>query len=122
MSNFSRRNFLGKLIAIPAGLWLTNYSASSASARNQIKITAIKAMQLDFQSDGCLLKIETDAGLTGYGEAGVNAKIARTHLEHITKFTRIIGGDPLSIDLHFLDFICLRMNHGGGNRYQIAST
>jgi hypothetical protein len=27
MNNYSRRNFLGKLITFPAGLWLTNYLA-----------------------------------------------------------------------------------------------
>lgn len=108
MENYSRRNFLGKLIAIPAGLWLTNYSAFSAPVRNQVKITAIKVMQLDFQSDGCLVKIETDAGLVGYGETGVNSKIARAHIEHITKFTKIIGGDPLSIDLHFFNMTSMQ--------------
>ena len=30
-------------------------------------------MQLDFQFDGCLIKIETDQGLVGYGETGTNA-------------------------------------------------
>lgn len=101
MSNFSRRNFLGKLIAIPAGLWLSNYYTFSASLRNQVKITAVKAMQLDYLDDGCLIKIETDAGLVGYGEAGVNSKIARAHIEHITKYMKLIGGDPLSIERHF---------------------
>jgi galactonate dehydratase len=108
MTNYSRRNFLGKLIAIPAGVWMTNYYASSASAANQVKITAIKAMQLDFQSDGCLIKVETDAGVTGYGEAGVNAKIARAHLEHIIKVTNIIGGDPLSIERHYFNMTSMQ--------------
>ncbi|MFA5818274.1 MAG: mandelate racemase/muconate lactonizing enzyme family protein [Bacteroidales bacterium] len=101
MNNYSRRNFLGKLIAIPAGLWLSNYHAFSAPLRNQIRITAIKAMQLDFEHDGCLIKIETDAGLAGYGESGVNSKIARAYIEHLTKGDGIIGGDPLSIERHF---------------------
>ena len=77
MVNYSRRSFLGKFITIPAGFWLGNFLSLSASERNQVKITAIKAMQLDFQFDGCLIKIETDAGLVGYGEAGVNGNIAR---------------------------------------------
>jgi L-alanine-DL-glutamate epimerase-like enolase superfamily enzyme len=109
MTGYSRRNFLGKVIGIPAGIWLGNYYTASASARKQVKITAIKAMQLDFQFDGCLIKIETDSGLTGYGEAGVNSKIARDHIEHLDwalqrargGSERLIGGDPLSIERHY---------------------
>jgi galactonate dehydratase len=96
-------------MALPAGLGLTNFSAVAASKRNQVKITAIKAMQLDFQFDGCLIKIETDAGITGYGETGVNSKIARDIIEHLDWALRrarggiepLIGGDPLSIEHHF---------------------
>lgn len=104
MKNYSRRNFFGKLMALPAGLWLTNYQAFSGSAavRNQVKITAIKAMNLDFLGDACLIKIETDSGLVGYGEAGVNSTIARGQLQYITReATGLIGGDPLSIERHF---------------------
>lgn len=108
MENNSRRNFLGKLIAIPAGIWLSDFTAMSVPVSKQVKITAIKAMQLDFQSDGCLIKIETDAGLIGYGEAGVDARIARAHLDHITKFTKIIGGDPLSIERHFFNMTSMQ--------------
>ena len=109
MKKYSRRNFLGNLFIIPAGLWLSNYDSFSAPARNQVKITAIKAMQLDFQFDGCLIKIETDAGLVGYGETGTDSKIARAHIEHLDWAlqrargggARLIGGDPLSIRHHF---------------------
>ncbi len=103
MKNYSRRDFFGKLIALPAGLWLSNYLAlsSSASVRNQVKITGVKAMQLDFLGDGCLIKIETDSGLTGYGEAGVNSKIAIGHIQQINSSARLIGEDSLSIERHF---------------------
>lgn len=98
MKNFSRRDFLGKLIAIPAGLWLSNYYTFSSPLRNQVRITTTKAMQLDFQGDGCLIKIETDAGLVGYGEAGVSSKVARAYLLEKGFF---VGEDPLEIGLHF---------------------
>jgi len=109
MKNYSRRGFLGILTGIPAGLWLNNYLEYSASGRNSVRITAIKAMQLDFQFDGCLIKIETDAGITGYGEAGVNSKIAREHIAHLDwalqrargGSERLIGSDPLSIERHY---------------------
>ncbi|MFA5818776.1 MAG: mandelate racemase/muconate lactonizing enzyme family protein [Bacteroidales bacterium] len=105
MKNYSRRNFLGKLIAIPAGLWLSNYYTISASLKNQVRITAIKAMQLDV-GDICLIKIETDAGLTGYGEAGVFSKIARAHIEYMSG--KLIGEDPLSIERLFFNMTSMQ--------------
>ena len=54
---------------------------------NQVKITAIKTLQLDNVGDGCPIKIETDAGLTGYGESGISAKLARDRIELIGKTT-----------------------------------
>jgi L-alanine-DL-glutamate epimerase-like enolase superfamily enzyme len=103
MKKETRRNFLGKLIALPAGLWLTSYRAFSESPalRDQVKITDIKAMQLDFLGDGCLIKIETDSGLVGYGEAGVNSTIARGQIYQIIRTAGLIGEDPLSIQKHF---------------------
>lgn len=109
MNIYSRRDFFGRLLTLPAGLCLSNFSSLSASAMKQVKITAIKAMQLDFQFDGCLIKIETDAGITGYGEAGVNSRIARDIIEHLDWALqrtrgggfRLIGEDPLSIERHF---------------------
>ena len=63
-----------------------------------MKITAVKALQLDFQGDGCLVRIETDAGISGYGETGVDAKMARARIPRL----RLVGGDPLAIERHFL--------------------
>ena len=64
-----------------------------------MKITAIKALQLDFQGDGCLVRIETDAGITGYGETGVDVKTARALIPRLS----LIGADPLAIERHFQD-------------------
>lgn len=100
MNIYSRRNFLGKLLALPAGIWMSNFDAicESSSARKQVKITDIKVIQLDFEHDGCLIKIETDVGLTGYGETGVTSRVARAYLQGRN---RLIGADPLSIGTHF---------------------
>lgn len=98
MNIYTRRNFLGMAIALPAGLWLTTYNALSAPLAKQVKITAVKAMQLDFEHDGCLIKIETDAGLVGYGESGVNSNVARAYIQNRV---RLVGEDPLSIAKHF---------------------
>jgi galactonate dehydratase len=89
------------------------FRAMAAPFEGQVRITAIKAMQLDFQFDGCLIKIETDAGLTGYGETGTNSMMARAHIDHMTASRTfgsssypggqagLIGADPLAIERHF---------------------
>ena len=112
-SHWTRRRLLRVACALPGGSWLANYRALAAPFAGQVKITAIKAMQLDFQFDGCLIKVETDAGLAGYGETGTNGTTARSHIEHMTT-TRafgstsyregpagLIGADPLAIERHF---------------------
>jgi galactonate dehydratase len=92
---------------------MARYQAIAAPYAGEVKITAIKAMQLDFQFDGCLIKIETDAGLVGYGETGTNSATARAHLDHMTvgQFPSaanypggpagLMGADPLAIERHF---------------------
>lgn len=69
----------------------------------QTTITAIKAMQL--KEGRTLLKVETDAGVTGYGECHASgphareaiAMLAGPRLPHLG----LIGKDPLAIDVHF---------------------
>ena len=109
----SRRDFLRAAVALPFGASMLNYRAMAAPYEGEVKITAIKAMQLDFQFDGCLIKIETDAGLVGYGETGTNAEMARTHIRHLTVGDwpsasqlpngpgGLMGADPLAIERHF---------------------
>ena len=54
-SRLSRRQLLRSVLALPAGAWLTRYAALAAPHSGEVKITAIKAMQLDFQFDGSLI-------------------------------------------------------------------
>jgi hypothetical protein len=67
----SRRSLLKVALGMPAGAWRMNYAAAAAPQSGQVKITNIKAMGLDNVGDGCLIRIETDAGIIGYGEAGI---------------------------------------------------
>ena len=72
------------------------------AAREQIKITAIKAMQVGPRT---WIKIETDAGIVGYGPCGGSGIFARDvtagleggRLPHLG----LIGKDPLAIQVHF---------------------
>jgi L-alanine-DL-glutamate epimerase-like enolase superfamily enzyme len=62
-------------------MWLLNYRAAADAHAGQVKITKIKTMGLDNLGDGCLIRIETDAGIVGYGEAGLPSAAARTRIE-----------------------------------------
>ena len=95
---WTRRDLLKMALAVPAGSWLAHYEALAAPALGAVKITAIKALQLDYEGDGCLVRIETDAGVTGYGETGVDVRMARARIPQL----RLVGADPLSIERHFL--------------------
>ena len=94
---WTRRDFLQMAWALPAGAWLGRYQLLAAPLRGAVKITSVKTLQLDFEGDGCLVKIETDAGITGYGETGVDAAIARARIPSFG----LVGADPLAIDRHF---------------------
>jgi galactonate dehydratase len=67
------------------------------------KITAIKAMQLN---DGyTLIKVETDLGVCGYGEANSSGTFAREAIEMLAgpRLTHLglMGKDPLALGVHF---------------------
>lgn len=97
--NWTRRAFLRLAVALPAGPFLAHYRALAAPHRNRIKITAIKAMAIQNIAGNCLIRIDTDAGLSGFGEAGATGPMARARIE--TMKPLLIGKDPLAIELHF---------------------
>jgi L-alanine-DL-glutamate epimerase-like enolase superfamily enzyme len=99
----SRRNFMKTALIIQAGTMLAPYEALAALARQQIKITAVKAMET---TEGTIIKIETDAGLVGYGPTSGSGPFVR---EVIRQFNSeegssaglgLIGKDPLAIQVH----------------------
>jgi L-alanine-DL-glutamate epimerase-like enolase superfamily enzyme len=100
-----RQFFLRSALAAPAGAWLTHYNALAQPARKQVKITAIKALQLRDIAGNCLIRIDTDAGITGYGEAGVSGPMARARLAQFAPL--LIGKDPLNIERHFHELTTL---------------
>lgn len=86
----------------------TEYGASAydplvAARQGETKITAIKALQL--QTGRTLIKVETDMGVSGYGECHATGPAARAviaglegpRLPHLG----LIGKDPLAIQVHF---------------------
>lgn len=98
-----RRDFLKTVLALPAGASLSHYEAEAAPAQGQLKITAIKAMQV--RDPGTLIRIETDAGVYGVGPCGASGPVARDVIRVLHEgrlpHLGLIGKDPLSIRVHF---------------------
>jgi hypothetical protein len=64
-----------------------------------LKITKINSMGLDNVGDGSLIRVETDAGIVGYGEAGLPSAAARSRIDMMAP--QLTGQDPLAIERHF---------------------
>ncbi|MFN8442931.1 MAG: mandelate racemase/muconate lactonizing enzyme family protein [Caldilineaceae bacterium] len=69
----------------------------------QVKITAIKALQL--KEGRTLIRIDTDAGVSGYGECHGSGPFAREAIAMLEgprlPHLGLIGKDPLAIEVHF---------------------
>src|ERR1035437_9567974 len=104
----TRRGLLKAALALPAGAYLAQYEALAAPDKRKVKITAVKAMSV---LHGTLVKIETDAGLAGYGEAGTSGAVARSRIEQIKPL--LIGQDPLEIERLFLNMTSTVHSYGG---------
>ena len=99
----SRRNFFKTALAMPVAASFMGYEALAAAEKGQVKITAIKTIALKEKrgSSRGLVKIETDAGVVGYGpsEGGPDTRVAIGTIANGPD--GLIGKDPLSIHVHF---------------------
>ena len=64
-----------------------------------MKITAIRAMELKGSVGQSLIRVDTDAGVSGVGEAGAAGKTARAHIKVLEPL--LLDQDPLEIDKLF---------------------
>ena len=100
MRNTSRRQFLRSLGFLAGAALLSRYRADNRfrRRRSKTKIRDIKVMMLQGPRTYTLVKIESDAGLHGIGEAygspGVGVKEGILALK-----PELIGKDPLGIDV-----------------------
>ena len=99
MRDVSRRKLLRLAIALPAAGLFSRYRAMASPFVNRVKITNVRAMAIRNIAGNCLIRIDTDSGLTGYGEAGATGPMARARIE--TMKGLLIGKDPLTIEVHF---------------------
>ncbi len=98
----SLRNLLWAALALPFSASNVPYETQSATTRGKVKITQITAMQVNHET---MIKIETDAGVCGYGPCGESGPVARSILASLEsgrhEALSLIGQDPLAIEVHF---------------------
>ena len=106
-----RRDFLRYAASLPAAALFAPLNALAQPARGQVKITAIQAVGLKDPGSTSikqqsLIRIDTDAGISGYGECGADGPVARRVIANYNGAGRLphldlIGKDPLAIQVHF---------------------
>ena len=79
--SWTRRNFVRLAVALPAAASFSHFRALAQPNLKKIKITSVKAMAIRNIAGNCLIRIDTDAGLTGYGEAGSTGPMARARID-----------------------------------------
>src|ERR1022692_3648969 len=70
MRTLSRRQLLRLAIVLPSAGLFNRCRALAAPHLNRVKITGIRAIAIKNIARNCLIRVDTDGGLAGYGEAG----------------------------------------------------
>ena len=96
---------LGALVAAPTSALFLPLRTFAQGHKGKVKITDIRVIQIKNIAGNSLVRVDTDAGLSGYGEAGASGPMARSRVEQLK--TQIVGQDPLSIERHFHNMITL---------------
>jgi len=91
-----RRAFLGAACAGMGSAFAAPYQRAAASLQKKVKITGVKCMIVRGTWDWNLIKIETDSGLYGIGEAYWGWGVKDLVLNKLAPI--IIGEDPLNVD------------------------
>ena len=100
----TRRNFLRTALTTSIGASFAHYQALAATAQGLTKVTKIQALEL--KEGRTLIRVDTDAGLSGYGECNTAGPAARSAIAAYNGAGRlpnlaVIGKDPLAIQVHF---------------------
>lgn len=85
---------------------MDNLETLTQNERNQIHITDIKVYQLKNHGIQSIIKVETDAGIFGIGEAGLPAVIVQGYLDFMRE--SLVGQDALAIEKCYADMIRMR--------------
>lgn len=107
--SWNRRDLMRYALLLPAGALFSHFRLLAEPLAGKVKITDIKAMGLNHMAGNCLIRIDTDSGLTGIGEAGATGAIARARIETIKPL--LIGKDALAIEVHFQKMSSMMYNY-----------
>src|ERR1700753_500395 len=93
----TRRNFLRAAAGLTAGcLFPAPYNRLAAALKNKVKITNVKCMIVRGTWDWNLIRIETDSGLYGVGEAYWGWGVKDLIVDKMKGI--VVGEDPLNVD------------------------
>ena len=95
MRSIGRRDFLRGLAAIPGAAVLSNYRALAAADSKKVKITDVKMMTFG-SGPRNMVKIESDSGISGIGEAYWGRGVKDVVLGYLRDL--VMGQDPLEIE------------------------
>src|ERR1035441_10682467 len=97
MLSHPRRDFLKTVAAaVPASVGLPAYPAMASPLRKKVKITDVKAMVVKGNTAWNMVKIETDSGYTGLGEAYWGYGVKDVILGYLRPL--MLGEDPLNVE------------------------
>jgi L-alanine-DL-glutamate epimerase-like enolase superfamily enzyme len=109
-SCMNRRQFL--LSAGAAGcVFAAPFERAAAAARKKMKITDVKCMRVRGTWDWNLIKVETDSGLYGLGEASFGWGVKDTVLNQMKP--GLVGEDPLNVDKLYTRMLMRGAGTGG---------
>lgn len=108
-NRWTRRDLLQLMAIAPLAGYLSALQAYAAPLAGKVRITGIKAMALEHMAGNCLIRVDTDAGVSGIGEAGATGPIARARIESMKAL--LIGKDPLDIGVHWERMTSLMYNY-----------
>ena len=114
----NRRSFLRSAAGAAVGAATLPLHSLAAPHKGKVKITAVKCMVVRGTWDWNLIKIETDAGISGIGEAywGTGVK----EIVHHQLAQHVIGEDPLNVDKLYTKM--LMRTFGAGAQSGVAVT
>lgn len=105
----TRREVMKWAALATASGFLENLRVLAQPLARKVKITDIRAMALDHMAGNALIRVDTDAGISGIGEAGATGPIARARIETLKPL--LIGKDPLDIGVHWEKMTSLMYNY-----------
>ena len=119
MGQTGRRNFLkGVGAMVPAAAVLSGYRAMAAPLLKKVKITDVKTMFVQAHTQTTLVRIDTDAGISGIGEAYWGRGVKEVIMGYLRDL--VVGEDPLNIEPLFTKM--MRTTGGAGAQGGVTVT